>query len=239
MTQSQKYLAAHPAEPFNEFLYYTIGDYDKALAVNPHTVIESVIRYAIGFRMFGSLLADVAKAVHVKVEGAIPMQSTTPSVSLIVNPMSMATSCWVRACRISRRVRLPRNPGSKQCCAERRLPCKMMPAYDLAGLQFQQGKFSDAFVYLGQAMTAGNRDYSGAAVRETIRVLSRFSPQRTGRHRRRQIQLSRSSRRCGMSPRARPTGSVRFRAGDCDRKAGGVPQAVKVSPQLAAGDDRS
>lgn len=172
----QKFLAAHPAGPFNEFLYYTIGDYDKALAVNPHTVIESVIRYAIGFRMFGSLLADVAKAVHVKVEGAdsdaidytlsqLNRQSDVYGDKLLGTSVpdfasrAAAAQSWFEA--------VLRGTSS---------PLQDDAAYDLGWLAFQQGKFGDAFVYLGQAMTAGNRDYSGAAVRETIRVLSRFSP---------------------------------------------------------------
>ena len=44
----QKFLAAYPAEPFSEFLHYTIGEYEKALAANPNSMIAQAIHYAIG-----------------------------------------------------------------------------------------------------------------------------------------------------------------------------------------------
>ena len=70
-----QYLAAHPAEPFDEFLYYTIGDYDKAMAANPNSVIASAIRYGIGYKMLAALLQDAAKAVKIR----SPI-STVPSI---------------------------------------------------------------------------------------------------------------------------------------------------------------
>ena len=172
----QKFLTAHPAEPFNEFLYYTIGDYDKALAVNPHTVIASVIRYAIGFRIFGSLLADVAKAVHVKVDnsdsGAIDYTlSQLNSQSGVYGDKLLGTSVPDFASRAA-----AAQSWFESVLRGSSSPLQDDAAYDLGWLAFQQGKFSDAFAYLGQAMTVGNRDYSGAAVREAIRVMSRFAP---------------------------------------------------------------
>jgi tetratricopeptide (TPR) repeat protein len=172
----QKFLAAHPAEPFNEFLYYTIGDYDKALAVNPHTVIASVIRYAIGFRIFGGLLADVAKAVHVKVDN-----SDSDAIDYTLSQLNLQSGAYGDKLLGTSVPDFASRAAAAQSWFESVLRGSSSPlqddaAYDLGWLAFQQGKFSDAFVYLGQAMTVGNRDYSGAAVREAIRVMSRFSP---------------------------------------------------------------
>jgi tetratricopeptide (TPR) repeat protein len=170
----QKFLAAHPAEPFSEFLYYTLGDYDKALAANSHSVIASVIRYAIGFRIFGGLLEDVAKAVHIKLESAGDFDYTLSQLNAqsdVYGNKLLGTSVPDFAARAA-----AAQSWFEPVLRDSSSPLQDDAAYDLGWLAFQEGKFKEAFAYLGQAMTAGNHDYQSAAVREAIRVMSRFSP---------------------------------------------------------------
>src|SRR5262249_22233563 len=56
----QTFLRANPSEPFAEFLYYTIGEYDKALAANPNSPIVDVLNYAAGYAKLGALARESA-----------------------------------------------------------------------------------------------------------------------------------------------------------------------------------
>ena len=61
------FLENNPSEPFNEFLYYTIGELDKALQRNPNSPIIDVINYARGHQLLQLLLQDVPAAIKEKV----------------------------------------------------------------------------------------------------------------------------------------------------------------------------
>ena len=65
----QKFLADHPSELFSEFLYYTVGEFDKALQANPSSIIAGVLRYGIGHKMLEVLLRDIAKVVNIPGRG--------------------------------------------------------------------------------------------------------------------------------------------------------------------------
>jgi tetratricopeptide (TPR) repeat protein len=178
-----QYLAAHPAEPFSEFLYYTIGEYDKALAANPNSVIVSAIRYGIGYKMLAALLQDAAKAVKIPPPdfsrpvnaGDEPVNDTL--VTLNQRPelygrqllSAVVPDFAARATAVQ--------PWFDAVLRDGSTPQQDDAAYLLGWLAFQQGKFKKALAYFGQAMTLGNKDYQlPAAVRETIRLMSRFSP---------------------------------------------------------------
>ena len=66
----QKFMTTQPASPFNESIYYTISDSNEALTIIPHTVVASVLRYAIGFVFSAVSFAGCRKAVHVTVDNS-------------------------------------------------------------------------------------------------------------------------------------------------------------------------
>ena len=109
-------------------------------------------------------------------------------------------------------------------------------AYILGWLDFQQGKFKEALAYFGQAMTLGNKDYQlPAAVRETIRVMSRFSP-------REQVDIVAANPAFAQQPALWYVAArAAYRQFDFELAIAtgrrGL-QAVKISPEFAAGDDR-
>jgi hypothetical protein len=59
----QQLLIDSPSEPFREFLYYTLGQYQKALEANPSSIIASVVRYAIAYKILGSILQDARHVI--------------------------------------------------------------------------------------------------------------------------------------------------------------------------------
>ena len=178
-----QYLGAHSAEPFSEFLYYTIGDYDKALAANPNSVIASAIRYGIGYKMLAALLQDAAKAVKIPVPDInSPVNSGDEPVNDTLVTLNQKPELYSRrllgtvvpdfAARAA-----AAQPWFEAVLRDGSTPQQDDAAYILGWLDFQQGKFKEALAYFGQAMALGNKDYQlPAAVRETIRVMSRFSP---------------------------------------------------------------
>ena len=62
----QDLLSSSSSEPFSEFLYYTIGEFDKALQINPNSIIIDVINYARGHELLQSLLENVPPVVKEK-----------------------------------------------------------------------------------------------------------------------------------------------------------------------------
>lgn len=182
----QQFLIAHPGEPFSEFLYYTIGDYDKALATDPNSLIVSTVRYAIGHKILASLLQETAKAVKIKVpdlrkpvdpdaDAEEPVNDTLVTLnqqSQLYGNRLLGTIVPDFAARAA-----AAQPWFEAVLHDSSSPQQDDAAYILGWLAFQQGKFKEALAYLGQAMTLGNKDYQlPAAVRETIRIMSRFTP---------------------------------------------------------------
>ncbi len=182
----QTFLAAHPAEPFDEFLYYTIGDYDKALAIAPNSVIASAVRYAVGYKILASLLQETAKAVKIDVpdldkpvdpeaRAAEPVNDTL--ITLNQQPQLYGHELLGTVVRDFAARAAAAQPWFEAVLRDSSSPQQDDAAYVLGWLAFQQGKFKEALAYLGQAMTLANHDYQlPAAVRETIRVMTRFPP---------------------------------------------------------------
>jgi len=53
-------VATNPTDPFIEFAYFTIGDFDKALKTKPK-IIGNLLHYAIGYAIIQTLLEDSLK----------------------------------------------------------------------------------------------------------------------------------------------------------------------------------
>lgn len=176
----QKFLTDHPSEPFSEFLYYTIGEFDKALQVNPNSLIRGVLHYGSGHKILASLLEDTTKVVKIdkKQDFHEPVNDTL--VTLNANPKlydnkllgSVVPNFAARAAAAQ--------PWFELVLRDESSPHRDDAAYMLGWLAFHQGKFKEALRYLSQAMALGNvmdggADYQRpAAMRQTVRIMARI-----------------------------------------------------------------
>jgi tetratricopeptide (TPR) repeat protein len=177
----QSFLAGNPPDPFTEFLYYVLGDYDRALQVNPNSIINDVLHYAIGHRTFESLLQDTAKTLKVSREdiakhcwreptsvqciltflNEVPqLYADKPLGSFVPSFSALAASAKPHFEKVLR-------TASSRSHADD-------AAYILGWLALHQGKTEEALSYFAQSMVVGNGDYSG--IRRTVRILERNPP---------------------------------------------------------------
>jgi tetratricopeptide (TPR) repeat protein len=171
----QKFLAEHPNEPFSEFLYYTIGDFETALQRNPNSIIAGVVRYAIGYRIIDSLLQDTTRIVKLPnpPDSYEPVNSTLVVLNehpeLYENKLlgTIVPSFASRAAAAK--------PWLEQVLGDASSPHQDDAAYMLGWLDFHQGDFKTALSYLSRAMSSGNGDYrKPAAMRQVVRIMARL-----------------------------------------------------------------
>lgn len=186
------FLAREPSDPFVEFGYSLIGDYEKALQVRPNSVIADVLHYAAGHKIMLSLLQDglpIAKT-HVT-------RTTSPNAKSnledLVDEGPDAAYHFDRTLKLSNqnpdffeRKRLGSvipnfvaraTVAQAHFAAVLRHPTSPLAddaAYMTGWLLRQQGKSKEALPYYSQAMSIGNRDYQDAALKETVRTLEEF-----------------------------------------------------------------
>ena len=179
------FLSSNPAEPFNEFLYYAIGEYDKALQTNPNSVIAGVINYARGHELLQAMLEDVPTAVKQKMSEGLG----NDAVGIDVGPVNstLTTLNWYPEL-YDRKLLVQVIPNFAQRAAAMRpyfevaLRDKSAPhaddaAYMLGWLAYHQGQPLEAINYLSQAMVVGNGDFRRpAAMRELVRILTQYPP---------------------------------------------------------------
>jgi tetratricopeptide (TPR) repeat protein len=179
----QRFLATHPREPFNEFLYYTIGEFDRALQANPNSIIDSPIRYAIGYKIISSILQDAAKVAN------IPFPDfDTDSSWYISGPVDTTLTAVNKDNRFNSQRLLgdvvpnfaaraaAAAPWFQAVLRNRTSPHQDDAAYFLGWLSLHQHKIDQALDYFAQAMTVGNGDYRRPALSETIRIMAGFDP---------------------------------------------------------------
>ena len=180
----EDFLARNPSEPFNEFLYYAVGEFDKALATKPNSVIAGVISYARGHELMQAMLEEVPPAVKEKIR-----ESENDAIGIDVGPVNSAltTLNWYPEL-YDRKLLAQVIPDFAQRAAAMRpyfeaaLRDKSAPhaddaAYMLGWLAYHQGQPLDAVNYLSQAMVVGNGDFKRpAAMRELVRILTQYPP---------------------------------------------------------------
>jgi tetratricopeptide (TPR) repeat protein len=169
----QRFLVENPTEPFNEFLFYTIGDLDRAMRTNPNSVISDVFRYAKGHEILASLLEDAAKAAKVtdiadstyrklSALNAKPEHyDYKPLANIVPNFPSRAAAA---------------KSYFESVLREESSPHRDDAAYMLGWLALHQGNVKEAIEYMSQAMAFGNHDYQSLAIKQTERILERLSP---------------------------------------------------------------
>ena len=172
----QALLKASPSEPFAEFLYYTIGEYDKALAVNPNSPISNVLNYAAGYQKVGVLARDAANKLKLVDPSAYNQESLFYSIALLnqhserseYRPLSeVVPNFEARAAAARANFEPVARKGSARHADD--------AAYMLGWLAFHQGKPREALAHFGQSMVLGNTDYLHTAVKQTLRILRQHS----------------------------------------------------------------
>jgi tetratricopeptide (TPR) repeat protein len=168
----QKFLADHPSEPFSEFLYYTIGDFDKALKVNPNSVISGVLRYGSGHRIIEALFEDTRKVVKIPNTPYQPVNDTL--VGLNQHPELYDNKLLANVVPQFAARAAAAQPWFEAVLRDETSPQRDDAAYILGWLAFHQGRFKEALAYLSQAMALGNGDYRRpAAMRQVVRIMAR------------------------------------------------------------------
>ncbi len=175
----ENFLAKNPSEPFSEFLFYTIGDIDKALEANPNSVIIDVLRFGKGHQLLKDLLQETAN--HVKmpkmedkideygepVNDALAYLNQHPELS-DNKPLSTVVPSFAERAAAAR-------PYFEAVVQHSLAPLSDDAAYMLAWLDYHQGKFTASLAELSQAMSLGNRDYQPPAVKQAVRILRRYA----------------------------------------------------------------
>jgi tetratricopeptide (TPR) repeat protein len=173
----QQFIAAHPSEPFIEFMHYAVGDFDKALKSNPNSPIADVLHYALGHKLLALVLRDASKAVD---PGAEEQKDDPPAlfgsplfpqtIGGQVNNKLLINSFPSFAARVA--VVQPhfefllRDPAARHADDA---------AFMLGWIALQLGKEKEALGHLSKAMELGNRDYRHLAVVQTLQVLQSHS----------------------------------------------------------------
>jgi len=176
------FLAEKPADPFVEFLYYVVGDFDKALSANPTSSFHDMYRYAIGHKIVDSLLQDTIKVIKTRNDlesltnvdvliGVDYVMSFLNEHPDLYDNKPLATLVPTFADRSA-----AAKPHFEFVLQNKSSAHADDAAYMLGWLAWHEGKSNEALVYFSQAMTVGNGDYKiPGAVRRSARILERFS----------------------------------------------------------------
>ncbi|WP_316187945.1 MULTISPECIES: hypothetical protein [unclassified Bradyrhizobium] len=172
-----EFLAANPKGRFSEFLYYTIGEFEKGLAVNPSSVIKTELRYAMGYAALRPLLEGVVKRLNDPEIHLADGDSIESVISLLNHEaryrstrLSAVDPEFVSRAAVAKPLfELVLNDESSRLADD--------AAYMIGWLAFHQNKMQEALGYAARAMNVGNGDYSSAATRLVLRIFERYTPQ--------------------------------------------------------------
>jgi tetratricopeptide (TPR) repeat protein len=195
---AERLLASQPPDPFIDFAYFIVGDFDNALKTNPSSVIAEVLHYAAGYKIIQTMLQEALESAEthmraetpalvqnqlralVKADPNDPFSDHVNSELAFVNQQpdlfdrrpltSFLTTFAARATE----ARAHFEAVLKHLSA----PHADDSAYMIGWLELQQGNSSDALKFFSKALVTGDEvhDYLGAALRELIRILEKLPP---------------------------------------------------------------
>jgi tetratricopeptide (TPR) repeat protein len=175
----QRVISESPSDPFIEFAYYALGDFDNALRSKPSSVIGDAIHYARGHAVIESLLKDAVAAVNSRKKKDTDEPDGVIARLLYVNENGDIYDNKLLGSFVP-------NFGQRGAVAKPDLEAVLAhktvhhaddAAYYLAWLAYQQGDSQEALRYLSQAVVVGNGDYQLAALRLTVRILLQKTPE--------------------------------------------------------------
>jgi tetratricopeptide (TPR) repeat protein len=176
----ETFLAGKPSDPFVEFLYYVIGEYDEALRVNPKSELNDVLHYASGFKILGTLLHDTIQIVKAQTRKDVvePPEIYEKMVFLITNqdlfdnkPLSTVVPNFAERAA-------PARKHFEEVLRDTKAPHADDAAFILGWLTLHEGKTrEEALPYFSKAMVVGNGDYKDqpGAVGRVLRILERLT----------------------------------------------------------------
>jgi tetratricopeptide (TPR) repeat protein len=207
----KNFLAEHPADPFVDFAYYLLGDYEKALKANSNSPIADVLHYGTGYKLLESLMQDTLLALKKRITPDTPSEiretvdqlvDESPDTDYHVNSvLQVANASWKLSDREPLASVLPSFAGraaAAQLQFAAVLPHTTSPiaddaAYMIGWLNLQLGKTDAALANFSQALVIGNGDYKPAATWETLRIMERLSSSR-------QLAMVRADRAFSQQP---------------------------------------
>jgi tetratricopeptide (TPR) repeat protein len=155
----ETFLASNPSDNFLDFAYFAIGDFDKALSVNPKSILVDVIHYAKAYETIEALSNEAMKYF---IDHPSDDDSDQPLGTILNNFSAQASVAKPHLEAILRDA-----PSSSHGDDA---------AFWLGWIAFHESKFREALPYLSQAMIIGNGDYRSRAVRLSVRALQKFRP---------------------------------------------------------------
>jgi tetratricopeptide (TPR) repeat protein len=178
----QKVLADNPSEPFSEFLYYTLGEFDKAAQINPTSIINDVLLYARGHKILESLLKDTISTLKMP-KMPDPVPGEIEPINATLAKLNQHPELYNNELLGSVVPNFAARAGAAKPYFESVLRFESSPhrddaAYMLGWLAFHQKEFKEALQYMSKAIVFGNGDYKRpAALKQTVRILTRFPAQ--------------------------------------------------------------
>jgi TolA-binding protein len=188
----QNFLAAHPADRFLEFAYFTVGDFDGALAANSNSVIGDVLHYAKGYSILQSLMQDTLTVLRAHVARTTPpgvrdeldgFAKESPDTSYHVSGIMSLFDHYPDLRGGKPLGQTVANFNERTAAAQRQFeavlrhpsgPMADDAAFMLGWLALQQGGQDRALSYFAQALIVGNGDYAPAALRQIVGILQRL-----------------------------------------------------------------
>jgi tetratricopeptide (TPR) repeat protein len=174
-----RFLKDNPSEPFREFLFYTIGEFDTALRLSSRSLIEDTLHYAIAHKMLEGLLFDTITIVKGNLQTGED-DYTLSGVSSSLNYLNSHPALY----NDKPLALIVPNFAARAEAAKPHFEFVLRianahhaddAAYMLGWLAFHQGKTREALTYLSRSMSVGNGDYAWSAVHLTLQVLARYS----------------------------------------------------------------
>ena len=185
----QTFLKSNATDPFSDFLYYTVGEFDEALRTNPKSVISDVINYARGHELLQALLQDLPEPVRKKIDAEVERELTGYSRNYDAGPVNSTLIAlnWSPELYDNKllgdvipnfaKSAAAMRPYFQAVLRDKTTAHSDDAAYMLGWLAYHQGQSKEALDYLSQAMVIGNGDYKRpAAMRQVVRILGQFPP---------------------------------------------------------------
>jgi tetratricopeptide (TPR) repeat protein len=172
-------LSKEPTEPFIEFAYFVVGDFDGALKANPNSIISDVLHYASGHRIVQSLAEEALAFAKAHVTSKTPSLARADLQSLLEeNPDDPDESYGGHVNRSLRFINQNPDifdhkplidilPNFAARAAEARHHFELVlkhpssphaddSAYMIGWLELQQGDSTNALAFFSQALDVGN-----------------------------------------------------------------------------------
>lgn len=179
----QEFVTREPNDPFVEFGYYALGDFDKGIAARPNSIVMDMLHYGAGFDTLRTIIADAHDypAAHGKKHLRWIDKEFVVRNMVLINqhpdlydnkPLgSLLPTFSERAAVVKKHFDLVLTRPKSAMADD--------AAYFLGWLAFHAEQYDQAAQYFALGMTIGNGDYAeSGAVKQTVRYFERYPASR-------------------------------------------------------------